>query len=507
MVEDLSPEEQSVLSPYVTSCDRPVFLLKNLPEEVVAVLFAYYSRSRESLRQNLLKLIQQQDLDLHTKTVPIEESADALALAREKARQFHEKWVVGYGHSSVAEHAIAHIALEDVSIIASKVIEDARLASYTEKSTRYVVFEKGHYYRVPCLMRSPFGPIYEGTCDRLFDTYAALIPRMVEAIQKALPRKPDQSERGYQTACQAKACDILRYLLPASTLTNIGMTLNARTLEHLITKMSSHSLEEVRTIAAIMLDESIKLIPTLLKYAGFNPYIAQTHEALEALTGELVTEKPAPTTRPVALVRYPEDAQDHLVAAILYGYTHHGWEQVLRRVRQMPSQEKERVIDEYLSRRGPHDQPLRALEHLYYTFDILVDFGAFRDIQRHRMATQTTQDLTPYHGYSMPEEIAAFGFQKEFEEAMEQGASAYEAIARQFPKEAQYVLPLAFRKRVLFTWNLRELHHFIQLRSSKQGHISYRRIAQQVYDELCRVHPLFARYIRVDRTGYELGRL
>ena len=158
-------------------------------------------------------------------------------------------------------------------------------------------------------------------------------------------------------------------------------------------------------------------------------------------------------------------------------------------------------------RRGKHDQPLRALEHLTYTFDILVDFGAFRDIQRHRMCTQIPQELGASHGYSTPPEIAHYGLLPTYEECMARAREAYDIIARDFPREAQYVLPLAFRKRVLFTWNLREIHHFVQLRSAKQGHISYRHIAQQVFKEVERVHPLLAKYIRVDLDDYALARL
>ncbi|MCC6442695.1 MAG: FAD-dependent thymidylate synthase [Armatimonadetes bacterium] len=501
MSERLTTREEEIVRPFVTNADRPVFLLRNLPEEVVAVLFAYYSRSREPLRHNLLKLIQENDLDFHNSALLGEEGGEALASAREKARQFHEKWVVGYGHASVAEHAVAHIAVEDVSILASKVIEDARLASYTEKSTRYVIFEKGRYLRLP-----EMGPVYEETCAHLFETYSALMPRMVEAVRSALPRKEGQSERDYDAACRAKACDALRYLLPAATLTNIGITLNARALEHLLTKMLSHPLEEVRVIAAAMKEEAVKQIPTLLKYADYNPYMAETGRAMEALAKEL----PAPSAsaeRPVALVYAPEDAEDRLAAAILYGYTRHSWEALVSAVKSMSSEQKERVLDEYLSRRGRFDAPLRALEHLYYTFEILVDYGAFRDIQRHRMATQTAQENTPIHGYCIPQEISDFGFEAEYKEAMDRSASAWETLARSHPAGAGYMLPLAYRKRVLFTWNLRELHHFIQLRSSRQGHISYRRIAQAVYEELSRVHPLLARYVRVDMSDYELGRL
>jgi thymidylate synthase ThyX len=212
-------------------------------------------------------------------------------------------------------------------------------------------------------------------------------------------------------------------------------------------------------------------------------------------------------SRPVKLVRYPEDAEEQLVAAILYGYTNRPMTQVLEKVRKFGQEERERVIDEYLKRRGKHDQPLRALEHLYYTFDILVDYGAFRDIHRHRMATQTRQDLTVAHGYETPEELVRYGLKDTFDRCMEWATEAYTQIAKDSPLEAQYIVPLAYRIRVLFAWNLRELHHFIQLRSAKQGHISYRRIAQQVFKELEKVQPLLARYILVDFSEYELGRL
>ncbi len=507
MTEVFTAEEVAILRPYVTNVDRPIFALKNLPEEVVAVLFAYYSRSRESLRRNLLNLIQEKDLALEERLHWAAKDQDELVLARQKAKEFHEKWVVGYGHASVAEHAVAHLAIEDVSIVASKIIEDTRLASYTEKSTRYVVFDRTKFYRVPRLMPSPHASLYEETCSFLLETYTRLTETVIQAIKRETPRGEKQTERGYETACRAKGCDILRYVLPAATLTNIGMTANGRVLEHMITKLLSHPLEESREIGATLKAEVEKIIPTLLKYAERNVYMEETHRAMEAvatvqLAGSLPEEAPD-----VSLVQSPEDAEDQLVAAILYGYTMHPWRQVQERVGKFSREQKERVIDEYLRRRGKHDQPLRALEHLTYTFDVLVDFGAFRDIQRHRMCTQTPQELGPTHGYSTPPEIGRYGLLATYDECMARAREAYDTIGREFPREAQYVLPLAYRKRVLFTWNLREIHHFVQLRSAKQGHSSYRHIAQQVFKEIECVHPLLARYIRVDLEDYALARL
>jgi thymidylate synthase ThyX len=195
-----------------------------------------------------------------------------------------------------------------------------------------------------------------------------------------------------------------------------------------------------------------------------------------------------------------------LVAAILYGYSHHPWPHILTYVRTLSDARRAQVIDEYLCRRGSHDAPLRALEHLTYTFEVLVDYGAYRDIHRHRMATQTRQLPSPQHGYSTPEDIIRYGIQNEFDAAMAQAATTYEQLAREQPHLALYILPLAYRCRVLITWNLRAIHHFVQLRSAKQGHTAYRRIAQDIYRTLEQHHPLLARYMRVDLADYALAR-
>ncbi len=506
MLAAFSPEQAALLAPYVTNVERPIFALRNLPEEVVAVLFAYYSRSRDSLRQNLLRLIQDRDLDLSERLTWAGADQDELALARQRAKEFHEKWVVGYGHASVAEHAVAHLALEDVSIVASKLVEDTRLASFTEKSTRYVQFDREKFYREPLLMRSGLAARYEATCRFLLETYTRLVEPAVLAIKKELPRAEGRTERGYEAACRAQACDILRYLLPAATLTNIGMTINGRLLEHLIRKLLSHPLAEAQALGTAMKREAEQIIPTLLKYAERNAYQAETPAAIRDTAEELFAGLPPEPVPPVSLVRWPEDAETQLAAAILYGAAAHPWPQVLARVAALAPERRRGVIDDYLARRGPHDQPLRALEHLSYTFDILLDFGAFRDIQRHRMVTQTPQESTAVHGYSTPPEVARYGFGTPYEEAMDRAREAYEVLQADFPHEAPYVLPLAFRKRVLFTWNLREMCHFVELRSAKQGHASYRQIAQQVFRELERVQPLLARYIRVDLADYGLAR-
>lgn len=509
-----SPEERTLLAPYVTSLDSPVFVLKNLPEEVVAVLFAYYSRSRDDLRANLLRLLQDQELDVTAGLVTVADDESGLAVARQKAKEFHERWVVGYGHASVAEHAVAHVAIEDVSILLSKVIEDARLAAYTEKSTRYVPFPRA-YYGAPELPGA-VGATYRQAVEHLFDVYEALLPEVTQRVVETADRSQFKTDRGFQNSCQAQACDALRYLLPAATHTNIGLTANARTLEHLISKLLSHPLEEARRAGERIKEEATKVIPTLIKYARPKDYWIETPLALRALAADLLTTPPPHylTTRPVTLVRGPEDGEAQLAAAILSEFTDQPYERVWEQVRALPRAQHERVIEEYLLRRRTYgdpkhsytDPPLRSLEHLYFTFDILVDFGAYRDIQRHRMATQTSQRLTCAHGFDVPDLLVHQGVGSQFEAAMERAAKAFEKIAVDHPEEAQYVVPLAFRKRVLFTWNLREIHHFVSLRSARQGHISYRRVAWEVLGELEKAHPFLARFIVVDRDEYDFAR-
>jgi thymidylate synthase ThyX len=271
--------------------------------------------------------------------------------------------------------------------------------------------------------------------------------------------------------------------------------------------MLAHPLQEVQQLGAMLKDEAVQIMPTLLKYAQPNAYMTETEAEMRTLVGELLAhEKPAHTPG-VRLVRAPAEAETELVAALLYGYSQHTWPQVLARAQALSWTQKEHVIDTYLRRRGPHDQPLRALEHLSYTFEILVDYGAYRDIQRHRMATQTRQLPVPEHGYSMPEELERYGFGEVFEVCMARAATTYQQLAAYHPQVASYVLPLAYRCRVLITWNLRQMYHFVQLRSARQGHAAYRQVAQAVYHALAQAHPLLAHYMRVDLQDYALGRL
>lgn len=455
---------------------RKIYTLEGLSPEIKAVTFAKCSRSPESF-------------------------ADiAKELTEEKSSEFHEKWVVGYGHSSVAEHAVLSLAIENVSILATKVIEDNRLASYTEKSTRYQVFDRDKYYKPAKLMASPLGPLYEKTANFLFDTYTDLTAKVMDYVKNKIPRTGEMTNKTYETVCKAKACDIVRYILPTATLTNLGMTINARNLEHAIKKFLSHPLLEMQEIGHEIKEAALKITPTLIKYAEANPYLIETEKTLNKIAKNLANVETRKNQNEAILVAFDQDALDRIIIPLFYKHSQSPYQKIKEKVSAMSQKEKEKILDEALKRLGQFDRPLRELEHTYYTFDILIDYGAFRDIQRHRICTQTNQEFTPNYGYAIHDDIIAAGFEKKYHECMERAEETYKKIASEFPKEAQYILPLAYRKRVLITWNLRELFHFIPLRSSKKGHISYRRIAQQIWDEVNRIHPYFAKYIKVDKT-------
>ncbi len=447
---------------------RRIYTLRGYPPEVVAVAFAKCSRSPEPF------------------------DAIASELSEDTSRKFHEKWIVGYGHSSVAEHAVLSIAVEGVSILATKVIEDNRLASYTEKSTRYQVFDKNTYYKPRKIMESSLAKEYTEAADSIMDAYQRLVPLMLEHFRKTVPRN-GAAEKLHEMRLKNMALDACRYLLPVSVQTNLGMTVNARQLEHAITKLLSHPLEEMNNIGMEIRQAALGVTPTLVKYTEFNNYLDRTHRLLRR--AGMLPDKPKKKGSAVVLAEYERDALDRIVSALIYRGSHMPYSAAKNKVRRMSMQEKESFIDRILAGRGKFDRVPREFELAGYTFDIMMDYGAFRDIQRHRMATQVSQELTARHGYLVPEAVGKAGLADDFTSCMDSARDAYEKLAGRFPDEAQYIVPLGFKKRLLFACNLRELFHIIPLRTGKTAHASYREVAQKMHQCLMQKAPALARHI------------
>jgi thymidylate synthase ThyX len=527
MADSFTHEEQQVLSRFCSNLDKPVFVLTNLPEVVKGALFSRYSRTDKSLRRVLFdEFISKPEMGFKEIVGESVKSGVEQAVAIKKAEEFYDRVLVGYGDDSVAELGGAHIACEDVSNIASKVLEDSRIGlSPLEKSTRYVYFNqktaegKYKYYSEPDLMKGPHAKLYEGTCNMLFDTYSELMPPVQKYIIDLNPKPSDITDRAYASTVRAKVCDLLRGLLPASALTNVGIFGNGRAFEYLLTKMYASELAEVRALAASMQTELSTAIPSFVKRASpsdrygsrTNAYLMETAKAMRQVTESKMSDLqgPSPAQDGVTLIDYDEDAEAKVIAAMLYPYSHAPLSQLRDLASTMNGGERRRVIETYLSKReNRRHKPGRALENIYYTFDILANYGAYRDLHRHRMLTQERQELSTLHGYSLPEELKEAGLAGKFEAAMQKADSAYRAIAKDMPRQAQYIVPLAYKIRWYMKMSLREAYHFAELRSVAQGHPDYRRIAQQVYAKVNDVHPTLAEYMRyVDMGEHKLERL
>jgi thymidylate synthase ThyX len=507
-VASLPAEDLKRIAPFVSSLEAPVFALAGLPEEVIAVLFAYYSRSKDDLRTNLARLLSDEALDVVADgTAP--GAGKAFHLATEKARTFHEKWVVGYGHASVAEHAVVHLAIEGVSIVASKAIEDMRLASYTEKSTRYVLFDEGSFHELPELPAA-LAARYHDAARNLFRTYLALVPKVEAEVRRRVPQGEKQAPRAYDAAVRAKTFDLLRGLLPAGTKTNLGLTLNARALENGLSKMLSSPLDEVRAVAGAMHREAATVAPTLLKYVAPNEFRSRgratfPNAVLEKLAAPGALSVPASDAR---LLRHDSDALQRIAFA-LASEGNEGREagaELLARIGRADEATLAALVRSALDGRGRFDGAPRAFEASSLLFDLVLDYGAYRDMQRHRMLSPYTARLGCELGAEVPAELAEMGVAGEFEAALAQAESAWRALAATHPWEAQYVVPLAYRVRTTWQMNVRELFHVVELRSAKQGHISYRRLAQALHREALAALPWLAGLVRVDDEAYSLPR-
>ena len=456
--------------------EREIYLLspRALSPETIAVAFAKTSRSPESFR------------DI------------ASELSDEKSAQFHEKWVVGYGHASVAEHAVLHIAFENVSRLAIESIEGNRLASYTEKSTRYQKWDADSFFIPKELDGHPLHGEYVDTVRLLFKAYAESLEPVRSLVLERFPRKENEKEEAWDRRVRSKYVDVCRFLLPAASLANVGMTANARVLESMIRKMLSHELMEVREIGAKVKEVAKAETPTLVKYADAVPYLIETiNDFAVSYPPNFLSEMQVAKKDWCSLISFDQDGENKVLAAAFFRFGEMGYAEALNYVRGLDERGKAQVAEALLGRLGKYDVPLRELEYSTYTFDLIMDQGAYAEFKRHRMMTQTPQKLTTRLGYATPRLITEAGFGTAYETAMNAAGETFERLYAVNPNVAQYVVPNGFNRRVLAEFNLREAFAFCQLRSAANAHFSLRRIAQRMYEELCHVHPLLTKYMKL----------
>src|SRR5688500_3649419 len=401
--------------------EREIYLLspRALSPETIAVAFAKTSRSPESFR------------------------AIAAELSDEKSAQFHEKWVVGYGHASVAEHAVLHIAFENVSRLAIESIEGNRLASYTEKSTRYQKWGPTDFTIPPELEGHPLYDEYVDTIRLLFKTYSDSLEPVRALVLERFPRRENEKDEAWDRRIRSKYVDVCRFLLPAASLANVGMTANARVLENMIRKMLSHELTEVREIGEKVKEVALGETPTLVKYADAVPYLVETcREIGELEIGSL--ESVNGDREWCALIDYDKAGETKLLAAMLYRFGEMSYADAMAYLESLSEDVRTTLADSLLGKLGKYDVPLRALESATYRFDLIMDQGGYAEFKRHRMMTQTPQRLTTRLGYTIPRLITEAGFGSQYEAAMESAARLYEKLYAFNPSVAQYIVPNGF---------------------------------------------------------------
>lgn len=495
--ETWTAAEADILRRYFTNLEGPVFALVNLPEVVKGALFARYSRSSKSLRRLFLDEFVG-DLDMSG-----DDSVDAtVGLAR--AEELYERVFFEYGDDSVAQLGGVHLACEQASNLLTKVLERGRLMSYMEKSTRYVAYDtrlpsgRYRYYRSPEILASPLGARYVGDMDRMFDAYGELLPVLYEWFAHRHPRAEGVSDFAHRRAIKAKAFDTLRGLLPSGATSNLGIYGSGQGYEALLLRMRANPLPEARDYADLMLTELRKVIPSWVRRVdvpdrgiAWSEYMEKNDAVMGDLAAEVIggtfSEQAPPQAQAgpdVKLLDWDPGAEEKLVTAMLYPYTHLAEEELALRVSKMTAEQRMEIMAKYVGERvNRRHRPGRALERCSYRFDVVSDYGAFRDLQRHRLLTVEWQGLTPFLGYTMPEAVTAAGGAEVYAEAMERSVSLYEALAEQFGGVvAAYAVTLGHRVRYSLQMNAREAMHVLELRTTPEGHPEYRKVCQQMHD-------------------------
>ena len=498
-VEQFSDEERALLTPHFTNLDRPVFALVNLPETVKGALFARYSRYPGSLRRLYLE----------------EFAAEVPAAGRpfegeegERAAGLYERVFLGYGDDSIAQVGGAHLACEWVSNILTKLLQRGRLAAYLEQSTRYIPYDnpidgegdagggRYRYYR-----DDELGPEYAEAMDELFSIYSRSLEVVTAWAAERWPRGDDEPERAWQSSIRAKALDLLRGLLPAATLSHVGIFASGQAYEQLLLRMMASPLPEARAFATMILEELKKVMPSFVsrverpdRGGEWIGYLEARREATERWVHRLGLDEPASSDAPSVELVDVDGGEEELLASSLYEAASASDRRVLDRVRALPPDERAEVIADLAGERANRrHRPGRGWEAVRYRFEIVSDYGGFRDLQRHRMLTCQWQALSPHLGAGVPDEVREAGAGGEYERALAISRLEYERLeAAGMPAAAPYALCLGYRIRYVLDLNAREAMHLIELRSGREGHPTYRAVAQAMHERIADVHPAIA---------------
>ena len=493
-VETFTAEEEAILRPHFTNLDRPVFCLVGLPETVKGALFARYSRYPGTLRRLFLEEF--------AKDIP--ESGRPLDGAEgERAARLYERVFLGYGDDSIAQVGAAHVACEWVSNVVTKVLQRGRLAAYLEQSTRYIPYDQPmpgdggyRYYREERL-----GSSYREAMDELFAIYSRSLQEIQEWAAKRWPRDDGQPEAAWRRSIRAKALDLLRGLLPASTLSHVGIFASGQAYEQLMLRLMASPLPEARHYGELILGELEQVIPSFVarvrrpeRGGEWIDYLRERRTATERAVARLGLDRPEPADVPSVELVQTEGGEEELLAASLYESAGVSEPEIRRRVQSLDPIERAELIGELAGeRRNRRHRPGRGWEAVRYRFEIVSDYGGFRDLQRHRMLTCQWQSLTPDLGAGIPGEVDEADLGAEYRRALEISHSEFERLEREgLAEAAPYALCLGYRIRYVLDLNAREAMHLCELRSGREGHPTYRAVAQAMHERIAAVHPAIA---------------
>jgi thymidylate synthase ThyX len=496
-----------------------VFAVYGVEPEIQAYAMAKYSRSSLSMKESLKEITQQ------------------------KAEKFLNTFYFQYGHRSIADLAHIALAVERLSILAAIVVADEQRWDGQERSTRYQDFRKSGYYTPNFQDDASSQTLYHETIESLFTAYDIVSQRTFEYLASITPRPAEMKQEAYERTLRARAFDISRYLLPLATNTSLGEIVNARTLETQVAHLLSQPHKEVRDLGALLkqaaispaynaneeslralvaeirtvspevadraereLLREVRVAPTLVKYADPNRYEIETRRELQQAAAELMRDaaiEPAPLVDLVDHDSPDNDALEiELATTLLYGHCHYSYRQLRQTLEAAGEARRREIIDLGLRHRGSHDEMPRPFSAgQQFRFDILMDIGGFRDMHRHRRCVQIMQDFTTAHGFDAPPEVEAAGVRSDYESAMKRADTAVQKLSAAGGKEArqdaQYAIPLAFRKRTLFKMDFAEAVYISELRTTPAGHTSYRNVAYAMYEAVAARYPALAKYFRV----------
>ena len=500
-VETFTAAERAALEPHFTNLDRPVFALTNLPETVKGALFARYSRYGGTLRRLYLDEFAS---DMAEGNRPFDGTEG------ERAAQLYERIFIGYGDDSVAQLGGAHLACEWVSNVLTKVLQRGRLAAYLEQSTRYIAYDapmeaapdgeaRWRYWRGEDL-----GPEFTAALDEIFAIYSSSLKRVREWAGERWPRG-DEPQAAWERSIRAKALDLLRGLLPAATLSHVGIYASGQAYEQLLLRLLSSPLPEAREIGGMALQELGAVIPSFIsrverpeRGGEWISYLEGRRTETERWVSRLGLDRRSGDDAPSVELIHVDGTEDDLLAASLFEASGLPETEIARRLQALDPIEREGLLADLVgTRENRRHRPGRGWESVRYRFEIVSDYGGFRDMQRHRMLTCQWQSLTPDLGAGVPDEVIEAGAGDDYARALEISRREFARLEEAgMASAAPYALCLGYRIRYVLDMNAREAMHVCELRSGREGHPTYRAVAQAMHERISAVHPAIGAAMR-----------